>query len=181
MTIASRLAAPVVVRGAMIVSGLGIATLTGHEGLSYTGYLDSVGVPTVCYGHTRTAVVGQRFSQERCEELLNEDLAEFAATVNKNIKVDLSQPQFDALVSFCYNVGSHACKTSTMFRLINDGDYLGGAAQFDRWYRAGGRDCRVRRNNCYGVWTRRMAEKQLFLSGTTMTNKAKYPIAATGE
>lgn len=179
---ARKVAAPVVLRGMMVVSGAGIATLTGHEGLSYIGYLDSVGVPTVCYGHTRTAKVGEVFSQERCEELLNEDLAEFSGTVNKYITVNLSQPQFDSLVSFCYNVGSYACRTSTMFRLINDGDYLGGAAQFDRWHRAGGRDCRVRSNNCYGVWVRRQAEKQLFLSGTSIgSNSPTFPIAATGD
>lgn len=177
---ARKVAAPVVVRGAMLVSGLGIATLTGHEGLKYVGYLDSVGVPTVCYGHTRTAKVGVTFSAEQCEKLLQEDLAEFSATVNKYITVPLSQPQFDSLVSFCYNVGSYACRTSTMFRLINDGDYLGGAAQFDRWYRAGGRDCRVRANNCYGVWTRRQAEKKLFLSGTSQYNAPLIPIVASG-
>lgn len=169
------------VRGIMLVSGMGIASITGHEGLRFTGYLDTVGVPTVCYGHTRTAVVGKVFSEEQCEALLQEDLAEFAGTVNKHVTVPLSQPQFDALVSFCYNVGSYACRTSTMFRKINQEDYLGGAAEFDRWYRAGGRDCRVRANQCYGVWTRRMAEKQLFLAGTATNNTPTWPIAAAGD
>ena len=177
---ARKVTAPVVLRGAMIVSGAGIAAITGHEGLERVGYLDSVGVPTVCYGHTRTAQVGVEYTQEQCEKLLQEDLAEFSATVNNYITVPLSQPQFDALVSFCYNVGSYACRTSTMFRLINDGDYLGGAAQFDRWYRAGGRDCRDRANNCYGVWTRRQAEKKLFLSGTSQHNAPLIPIVASG-
>lgn len=178
---ARSVAAPVAVRGMLLVSGAGIATLTGHEGLKYTGYLDSVGVPTVCYGHTRTAQVGKTFTSEQCDKLLQEDLNEFSTTVNRYVTAPLSQPQFDSLVSFCYNVGSYACRTSTMFRLINDGDYLGGAAQFDRWYRAGGRDCRVRANNCYGVWSRRQAEKNLFLSGTALTNEPSFPVVAKGK
>lgn len=99
---ARKVTAPVVLRGAMLVSGLGIAAITGHEGLQRVGYLDSVGVPTVCYGHTRTAKVGVEFTQEQCEKLLQEDLAEFSATVNKYITVPLSQPQFDSLLSLIH-------------------------------------------------------------------------------
>lgn len=159
-TFITRVVAPV-----MTVSAMGIATLIGYEGSENVGYRDSVGVPTVCYGHTATAKVGVYFTDEHCEYLLQEDLKEFARTVNTSITVPISQPMFDSLVSFCYNVGSHACRTSTMFRVLNQGDYYGAAQQFDRWVYAGGRDCRVRRNNCYGVYTRRMAEKAMFLSG----------------
>ena len=179
VSIATRLA-PYALRGAMVVSGVGIAALTGHEGLRTTGYLDSVGIPTVCYGHTRTAVVGKQFSMEQCEALLNDDLAEFSATVNKYVEVPLSQPQFDSLVSFCYNVGSYACRTSTLFRTLNSGDYYGAANQFDRWKFAQGRDCTVRANNCYGVWNRRMAEKELFLAGTAGDNSPAWPVVAAG-
>lgn len=161
----SRFLRSVALRGAMVLSGGGLLAITVHEGLELTGYYDSVGVPTVCYGHTRTAEVGKTFSKEQCDSLLYEDLAEFSSTVNTYVTVPLTQPMFDSLVSFCYNVGSYACRTSTLFRVLNQGDYHGAAAQFDRWVYAGGRDCRVRANNCYGVYTRRMAEKELFISG----------------
>lgn len=172
--------APAAVKGAMAVSAVGIAALTGHEGLRTTGYLDSVGIPTVCYGHTATAVVGQTVSHEHCEALLAQDLAEFSATVNRYVEVPLSQQQFDALVSFCYNVGSRACRDSTLFRTLNAGDYYGAAHQFDRWKFAQGRDCTIRANNCYGVWTRRMAEKELFLAGTAGDNSPLWPVVASG-
>lgn len=162
----ARVVAPV-----MTVSAMGIATLIGYEGSENVGYLDSVGVPTVCYGHTATAEVGKYFSDEHCERLLQEDLKEFARTVNTSITVPLSQPMFDSLVSFCYNVGSHACRTSTMFRLINAREYTKAIDQFDRWVYAGGRDCRVRSNNCYGVYTRRMAEKAVFAEGVDLLLK----------
>lgn len=171
---------PAVAKGAMAVSAIGIASLIGHEGLRTTGYLDSVGIPTVCYGHTATAVVGQTLSYEQCEALLASDLAEFSATVNRYVEVPLSQQQFDSLVSFCYNVGSHACRTSTLFRTLNAGDYYGAAQQFDRWKFAQGRDCTIRANNCYGVWTRRMAEKELFLAGTARDNSPLWPVVASG-
>ena len=154
-----------VVLPVLTVSAMGIATLIGYEGSEKTGYLDSVGVPTVCYGHTATAEVGVTFSEEHCEYLLRKDLQEFSHTVNTSITVPLSQPMFDSLVSFCYNVGSHACRTSTMFRLINAREYRQAIDQFDRWVYAGGRDCRIRSNNCYGVYTRRMAEKAMFAEG----------------
>lgn len=147
------------------MSGLGTGLLMDHEGYRDVGYLDSVGVATVCYGHTATAEVGVRFTQEHCNRLLSQDIASFEKTVNQYVTVPLTQPMFDSLVSFCYNVGSYNCRTSTMFRILNQGDYVGAGKQFDRWVYAKGRDCRIRSNNCYGVYSRRMAEKALFLSG----------------
>lgn len=181
MSALSNLARSTAFRATMAMSGAGITALTGHEAVKQVGYVDSVGVATACIGHTRTAVVGKWYSREECERLFRTDLAEFEATVNRYITVGLSQPQFDALVSFCFNVGSYNCRTSTMFALINQGNYLGGAAQFDRWVFAKKRDCRVRVNNCYGVYARRMDEKAMFLSGTVETlNNPTWPIVASG-
>lgn len=181
MSTLSNLARSTALRVVMTISGTGVAALTGHEAVKQVGYVDSVGVATACIGHTRTAVVGKWYSREECERLFKEDLKEFEATVNKYILVGLSQPQFDALVSFCFNVGSYNCRTSTMFALINAGKYLAAADQFSRWVYAKKRDCRIRSNNCYGIVLRRADERAMFLSGTVLpTDSPTWPIVASG-
>jgi lysozyme len=153
----------------MTLSAGGAAALIGHEAIVQTGYLDTVGVPTACIGHTRTAVVGKHYPLEVCKQLFGEDVKWAEEAVNSSIKTDLTQSQFDALVSFCFSVGKYGCTSSTMFSLINKGDYVGGAKEFDRWVystRNGKKlDCRIRVNQCYGLYSRRMYEKALFTSG----------------
>lgn len=156
-------------RVAMVLSAGGAAALIGHEAIVDTGYLDSVGVPTACIGHTRTAVVGKKYSIETCKRLFGEDVKWAEEAVNSSVKTPLTQSQFDALVSFCFSVGKGACMSSTLFKKLNTSDYDGAAKQFDVWVystRKGKKvDCRVRVNNCYGLYTRRMDEKALFTSG----------------
>jgi lysozyme len=156
-------------RVAMTLSAGGAAALIGHEAIVQTGYLDSVGVPTACIGHTRTAVVGKYYPLSVCKQLFGEDVKWAEDAVNSSIKTDLTQSQFDALVSFCFSVGKSGCTTSTLFSLINKSDYAGAANQFDRWVystRNGKKlDCRIRSNQCYGLYLRRMDEKKLFASG----------------
>lgn len=181
MAVAGKLIRATALRSVMVLSGLGVTTLTGHEALKQTGYVDSVGVATACIGHTKTAVVGKWYTREECEVLFKQDVAEFEYTVNRYVTVGLSQPQFDSLVSFCFNVGSYNCRTSTMFKRLNGGDYRGAIAEFDRWVFAKGRDCRIRKNNCYGVVVRRMAEKKMFMDGTfDGINAPTYPVVASG-
>lgn len=177
----AKLGRSVALRTAMTLSGVGTSALVGHEAVKQVGYVDSVGVATTCIGHTRTAVVGKWYSIEECQRLFKQDVAEFEHTVNKYVTVGLSQPQFDALVSFCFNVGSYNCRTSTLFARLNAGDYTGAIKEFDRWVYARKRDCRVRSNNCYGVVLRRYAERDLFVSGTIDSlNNPTWPIVASG-
>lgn len=156
-------------RVVMTLSAVGAGGLMVHEELKQTGYLDTVGVPTACYGHTRTAVVGKRYSLDVCKRLFGEDVATFEAAVNKYVLVPLTQSQFDALVSFTYNVGIGNFRSSTLLKLLNKGDYAGATKEFDRWTfstRKGVKiQCRIRVNQCYGVYSRRMDEKTLFASG----------------
>lgn len=76
--------------------------------------------------------------------------------MSKYVKVKLTQNQFDALVSFVYNVGVGAFRTSTLLRKLNNGDYVGAAAEFKRWKFGGGKELP-------GLVRRRKAEEQLFL------------------
>ncbi len=119
----------------MQTSAQGITLLIEREGKRNDAYLDSVGVPTIGVGHTGPEVhIGLHWTDEQVEEALAKDLARFEDAVNFAVTVDIPQHAFDALVSFSYNVGEQALKTSTLVRRINAGDPE-AASEFDRWHR----------------------------------------------
>jgi lysozyme len=95
-------------------------------------------------------------SQEKAENMLKMDLVVHCNNVTKLVKVPLNQGQFDALVSFEYNVGYGALSTSTLLRLLNQGKYTEASKQFERWVYAGGKPLE-------GLKRRRKAEKELFI------------------
>jgi lysozyme len=97
-----------------------------------------------------------KITQAQADAWLREDLAKAAACVNANVKVPLTQNQFDALTDFCFNVGVGNFIASTLLRLLNAGNYAGAATQFDRWNLAAGRVLP-------GLVKRRLAERQLFM------------------
>ncbi|PRP70248.1 muraminidase, partial [Chromobacterium amazonense] len=86
---------------------------------------------------------------------LQQDLAKFEVGVSRLVKVQLRQNQFDALVSFSYNLGLGSLQNSTLLRLLNQGDYAGAAGQFILWDKAGGKVLP-------GLQRRRAAEQALF-------------------
>jgi lysozyme len=96
-------------------------------------------------------------SRERGLALLAEDGRDAARAVEWGVRVPLSQEQFDALVSFVFNVGVGAFASSTLLRKLNAGDRHGAADEMLRWSRAGGRVLE-------GRLRRRRAERALFLS-----------------
>lgn len=161
-SLASRVSARVLV-GALALSPAGLSLIKKEEGTVPRAYLDSIGVPTICTGHTGPEVrLGLVYTLAECDRLLSQDTGSAQAAVRRSIKVPLYQYEFDALVSFCFNVGNYACSSSTMFKIINQQRYAEAANEFLRWRFAGGRDCKVRSNNCYGVYARRYAEQALF-------------------
>jgi len=89
--------------------------------------------------------------------MFNAAVAPRVAAVQKYVKVPLSQVQVDALVSFVYNVGEDAFKTSTLLRKLNNKDYRGAAEEFLKWTRAGSA-------HPPGLVTRRKKERLMFLS-----------------
>ena len=99
---------------------------------------------------------GQKITQEEAEKLLRQDLIVHCNNVSKLVKVPLNQNQFDALVSFEYNVGYGAFMNSTLLKLLNQKKYKEASEQFGRWKFAGGKILA-------GLVKRREAEKQLFL------------------
>lgn len=128
-----------------------------YEGLRLEAYLCPAGVWTIGYGHTGSDVwPGLVITKEWAEWLLDEDLKKFEAYVSGYVKVDLTQDQFDALVSFTYNVGAEAFKNSTMLKKLNAGDYEGAAKEFPRWNKSKGKVLP-------GLVKRAEAQRKLFL------------------
>ena len=94
---------------------------------------------------------------EEIDEILRKDLARFESGVLRLIKVPLTQGQFDALVSFSFNVGLGNLQNSTLRMKVNRGDFEGAAEQFLVWTKAGGKVLK-------GLVTRRTHEKEMFES-----------------
>lgn len=147
--------------GKMEISLNGLNQIKKHEGFSNTVYNDVAGNPTIGYGHMLTPaerLAGLRYVTEaEATRLLAKDVAAAEAAVNSLVKVPLTQNQFDALVSFVYNVGTGAFSRSTLLKKLNAGDYVGAADQFGVWRLAGGRVVK-------GLVYRRQAEAELFKS-----------------
>lgn len=142
----------------MQYSRVGLALTERFEGCRLQAYQDSVGVWTIGYGHTRGVQQGMTCTQEQAEEWLVQDSLQAQDAVNDLVTVLLTQPEFDALVDFTFNLGAGALAESTMLRLLNAGDFAGAAGQFELWDHAGGKVVA-------GLLRRRLAEKQEFTQG----------------
>jgi lysozyme len=105
-----------------------------------------------------------RITAERAEELLRADVARFEQVVRQQVKVPLTQGQFDALVSFVFNVGAGAFRRSTLLRRLNARDYMGAAMQFERWVQ-GRHRAHGERLTLPGLVRRRRAEARMFIAG----------------
>ena len=133
----------------------GLNLIKKSEGYRAQAYLDTGNVPTIGYGTIKGVKMGQVITEEQATIYLMRDVAGAEATVNKMVKVPLTQNQFDALVSFVYNVGSGAFSSSTLLRQLNLGMYDTVPAQLLRWNKDNGRVIN-------GLTTRRQNEGALF-------------------
>ncbi|AVD63991.1 lysozyme [Serratia sp. CY49633] len=146
----------------MKISDDGMALIKRFEGLRLQAYQDSVGVWTIGYGWTQPVAgrkigAGMAIDATTAERLLVCGVGQFEQGVERRVTVPITQGQFDALVSFAYNLGLRALENSTLLRRLNAGDRQGAADEFGRWVNAGG----VRLD---GLVARRAAERALFLS-----------------
>lgn len=138
----------------MVTSQTGIDLIKRYEGLRLISYMDAVGVLTIGYGHTGSDVkAGQHITAEQAEKLLKRDLQKFEFKVNKYDSIyKWTQNEFDALVSFAYNIGG-------IEQLTNNGkrtkDQIG--RKITAYTFAGGVQLK-------GLVTRRLAEQHLYLS-----------------
>lgn len=145
----------------MKISQKGIQLIRRFEGLSLSVYEDLAGHPTVGYGHklrdSDGLTINSQISLDDAELLLLGDIKPVEAALNKLLP-DLTQCQFDSLVSFIFNIGLGSFLKSTMYRLLKAGEIDQAAEQFQRWNKAGGE---VRN----GLVKRRKAEYNLFVGG----------------
>lgn len=140
----------------MQLSEKGKTLIKKYEGLKLSAYKCPAGVWTIGYGHTAGVYAGQKITQKQADEIFDKDIKQFEDAVNSLVKVPLKQGQFDALVSFVYNVGKTAFANSTLLKMLNSGNYSGAGEQFNRWVFAGGK-------KLVGLVKRREEEKELFL------------------
>jgi len=138
----------------------GISLLKSFEGFRNFPYLDQAGVATIGYGSTfyldgtKVKMTDAPITQRQATDLLEAVVAKFERDVRSYVKVKLEDHQWDALISFAYNVGSGAFKSSTLLKVINKNpnDFAEIERQFGRWIKAGGKDnkgLKKRRNQEY--------------------------------
>lgn len=146
----------------MTISQAGLNQIKKHEGLRLRAYLDQVGVPTIGYGNTfyedgSKVKLGESVTIERAEQLLKYMVDRvFSAGVSDLVKKEINQAQFDALVSFAYNVGVAAFRNSTMLKKININPCDPTIRdEFMKWNKAGGRVLK-------GLTNRRKEEADLY-------------------
>ena len=142
----------------MKLSENGTKLIKKYEGCRLKAYKCPRGVWTIGYGHTNNVRPNDVITQDEAEELFKQDVKVFENAVNKLVKVKLNQNQFDALVSFTFNLGygDRGLGGSTLLRLLNNSDYIGASKQFSRWVYSGDRVLE-------GLIKRRNEEKELFL------------------
>lgn len=158
------------------VDSKSLAKLKQWEGLRLTAYKDSGGVLTIGYGHTSDlyckVLPGDHIDEAKADDLLRHDIAEAEMVVAASVKVPLSDPQFGALVSFAYNVGTEAFRKSSLLRKLNAGDYDAVPRELARWNKDNGK---VEP----GLTNRRAAEAGLWASGAYVSSASAKASTST--
>ena len=139
----------------MNIGTKGLEMIKHFEGLELNAYQCAAGVWTIGYGHTKDVQQGMVISEDTANEMLVEELNEYESYITGLVTVELNQNQFDAMVSWVYNLGVGNLKASTLLKVLNAGDYAGVPAQMMRWNKAGGKVLE-------GLTRRRQAEADLF-------------------
>ena len=139
----------------MKTSNNGIDLIKHFEGCETEAYLCPAGVWTIGYGHIKGVQEGDVITEQQAHDMLVEELEEYEGYIKDFVEVPLSQNQFDALVSWVYNLGSGNLKSSTLLKVLNSRDYDGVPEQILRWNKANGQVIE-------GLARRRESEAELF-------------------
>lgn len=147
----------------MKTSEAGIERIKRHELLRLKAYLCPAGVPTIGWGSTRGVAMGMTITEQQADARLVQDLATAEGAIVKSVQVPLTQGQFDAMVSFVFNVGVKNFLGSTLLKRLNDGKYQAAADQLPHWCHAkdpkSGKMVRLP-----GLLKRRLEEREVFLA-----------------
>ena len=147
----------------MKIDEAGLDLIKHFEGFSSKPYLDIALVPTIGYGTTHydgraVSLDDPEISESTAEYLLRTQVDEtYPKAVNHYVRVKINQKQFDALVSFAYNLGTGALRKSSLLRYLNEGHYRRSSEEFHKWSHANGKVSN-------GLLARREQEKELFLA-----------------
>jgi len=140
----------------MAIAESTLSFITKEEGFRNKAYKDSKGLLTIGVGHlikeSEPHLVNATLTDEQVKELLRSDLKWCSEAVESSVKVPLTQKQFDALYSLCFNIGEGAFRKSTVVRRLNANDYKGAADAIEMW------------NKPAVLIPRRKREKALFLA-----------------
>ena len=139
----------------MKISSNGIELIKIFEGLELEAYKCAAGVWTIGYGHIKGVHEGMNITEDTANKMLMEELVEYENYIDQAVTVPLAQCQYDAMVSWVYNLGNGNLTSSTLLKVLNSGDYDGVPAQMMRWNKAGGKVLE-------GLTRRRQAEADLF-------------------
>ena len=153
----------------METSQRGIDLIKRHEGLVTHSYLCPANKLTIGWGHTGSDVTeGMIITEKEAENLLKKDLKKFEGKLNYAIEHDnvtLNQNQFDACISFIFNLGFSAFIFSTLYKKLKQGDYEGASNEFTKWVYITKTDKLTGERfklKLKGLETRRKSEQELF-------------------
>ena len=143
----------------MTISQKGIDLIKTFEGCKLFAYRDSVGIPTIGYGHTKDVKMGMSITQKQAEEFLKGDIKPVERLLN-GMGINYTQNQFDALTSWIFNLGEGNFKKSTMYKnIVERKSDVEITDQMVKWVNAGGRPL-------LGLKKRRVAEANMFIGKT---------------
>ena len=149
------------------ISASGIYYTQSKEGTVLKPYYDSVKVATVGTGTTvypngqKVKITDPPITKKQATEYLKFHIDKDAKIFNKTLLgVPLSQTEYDLYMDFTYQFGTGAWLQSSMLRNLKAGQYKAACDSLLKWKYAAKRDCSVRSNNCYGVWTRQVERHQ---------------------
>lgn len=157
----------------MKISRRGLDLIKKFEGFSAKAYIDPVGIPTIGYGLTFYPIVpgvnsirkdvkmGDVITKAKAETFLQVIADEYGERMLNKVRVQLNQNQYDALVSFVYNIGLGAFEDSTLLKLLNKGKFADASLQFARWNKG---EVNGQIVILPGLVTRREEERKLFVA-----------------
>ena len=161
----------------MKISDEGLRLVKSFEGYhtrlkdgSCAAYLCPARVATIGWGCTEGVKLGMVWTEAEAEAALLREIAKFENAVNTSVTVEISQNEFDAMVSLAYNIGAAGFKRSSVLRRLNKGDRTGAAKAFHMWNRGGGRILA-------GLVSRRAREAALFLKPVSAPEEPFMPQA----
>ncbi|MPW44727.1 lysozyme [Acinetobacter guerrae] len=151
----------------LAASAVFFVSLIHYEGYSPTPYKDTGGVATIGIGSTqyengtKVKMTDKPIDQKRAIEISKAHISKDEITFRKSLQgVKLSQAEYDLYLDFMYNFGQSNWRSSSMLSNLESGQYVAACKSLLKWKYVAKRDCSIRSNDCYGVWTRQVDRYQ---------------------